>query len=90
MADISRMTWFVSIRMLLRHFLRKAGACTVRHGTAFSGVKAIYRPIASASHPLALSQLGARARDVMVIDKLVISAELDDMAAVGIRGVRLN
>jgi len=65
-------------------------ACTVRHGTAFSGVKAIYRPIASAGHPLALSQLGARARDVMVIDKLVIAAELDDMAAVGVRGVRLN
>jgi hypothetical protein len=65
-------------------------ACSVQHGIAFSGVKASYRPIASAGHPLALSQLGARARYVMVIDKLVIAAELDDMAAVGVRGVRLN
>src|SRR6266851_3610871 len=37
-ADVDRhshMTWFASIRMLLRHFPRKVGACTVRHGAAF-------------------------------------------------------
>lgn len=35
------MTWFASISMLLQHFPRKLGACTVRHGRCVSGVKAV-------------------------------------------------
>jgi predicted TIM-barrel fold metal-dependent hydrolase len=38
----------------------------------------------------AVRQLGARARGVVVIDKSITAAALDDMAAVGVRGVRLN
>jgi len=38
----------------------------------------------------AVRRMGARARGVAVIDKSTPSAALDDMAAAGIRGVRLN
>ena len=38
----------------------------------------------------AVRQLGACARAVVVIDQSVTATELDDMAAVGARGVRLN
>src|SRR5262245_61978927 len=38
----------------------------------------------------AVHRLGARARGVVVIDKSITAAELDDMAAAGVRGVRLN
>ena len=38
----------------------------------------------------AVSKLGARARAVVVIDKDTSQAELDDMAAAGVRGIRLN
>jgi len=38
----------------------------------------------------AVRRLGARARGVVVIDKSITAAELDDIAAVGVRGVRLN
>src|SRR5712691_7604388 len=38
----------------------------------------------------AIRQLGARARGVAVIDKSTPAAALDEMAASGVRGVRLN
>src|SRR5882724_1267841 len=38
----------------------------------------------------AIRRLGARARGVVVINKSVTAAVLDDMAAAGVRGVRLN
>ena len=38
----------------------------------------------------AVRRLGVRARGVVVIDKSTTAAELDDMAAAGMRGVRLN
>jgi predicted TIM-barrel fold metal-dependent hydrolase len=38
----------------------------------------------------AVRQLGTRARGVAVIDKSVSAAALDEMAAAGVRGVRLN
>jgi predicted TIM-barrel fold metal-dependent hydrolase len=38
----------------------------------------------------AVRELGARARGVAVIDKSVSAAALDEMAAAGVRGVRLN
>jgi predicted TIM-barrel fold metal-dependent hydrolase len=38
----------------------------------------------------AVRRLGERGRGVVVIDKSVTPAELDDMAASGVRGVRLN
>jgi predicted TIM-barrel fold metal-dependent hydrolase len=38
----------------------------------------------------AVRQLGARARGVAVIDKSISAAALDEMAAAGVRGVRLN
>jgi predicted TIM-barrel fold metal-dependent hydrolase len=38
----------------------------------------------------AISRLGARARGVAVIDRSTSAGALDDMAAAGIRGVRLN
>jgi predicted TIM-barrel fold metal-dependent hydrolase len=38
----------------------------------------------------AIRRLGARARGVVVIHKSVTAAQLDDMAAAGVRGVRLN
>lgn len=38
----------------------------------------------------AVRELGARARAVVVLDKSVSSTELDDMAALGVRGVRVN
>jgi predicted TIM-barrel fold metal-dependent hydrolase len=41
-------------------------------------------------HLDALRRLGARARGVMVIGKDTSQTELDDMAGIGVRGVRLN
>src|SRR6478672_13631821 len=38
----------------------------------------------------AIKRMGARARGVAVIDKSTSSAAIDDMAAAGVRGVRLN
>jgi predicted TIM-barrel fold metal-dependent hydrolase len=38
----------------------------------------------------AVRQLGARARGVVVLDNSVTTTQLDDMAAVGVRGVRVN
>jgi len=38
----------------------------------------------------AVRQLGARARGVVVLDNAVTAAQLDDMANVGVRGVRVN
>jgi predicted TIM-barrel fold metal-dependent hydrolase len=38
----------------------------------------------------AVRQFGARARGVVVLDNSVTAAQLDDMAAVGVRGVRVN
>jgi predicted TIM-barrel fold metal-dependent hydrolase len=38
----------------------------------------------------AVRQLGTRARGVVVIDNSMSASELDEMAAVGVRGVRLN
>jgi predicted TIM-barrel fold metal-dependent hydrolase len=38
----------------------------------------------------AVRQLGARARGVVVLDRSVTAAQLDEMAAVGVRGVRVN
>ena len=38
----------------------------------------------------AIRQLGKRARGVVVLDNSVTAAQLDDMAAVGVRGVRVN
>lgn len=38
----------------------------------------------------AIRRLGARARGVVVINKSITAAALDDMAAAGVRGVRLN
>src|SRR5713226_9632749 len=83
------MTWFASIRMLLRHFPRKVGLA--RSGTALRFRCQGRLPSSCfGMSSLTLSQLGARARGVVVIDKLVTAAELDDMATVGVRGVRLN
>jgi hypothetical protein len=80
------MTWFASIRMLLRHFPRKVGLA--RSGTALRFRQGRLPSSCFGTPSLSLSQLGARARGVVVIDKLVTAAELDDMAAVGVQGVR--